>query len=191
MKKLSLSSFALAAALSLVAASALAGSTNLFSSTKGDIVFPFDTTNIDGMNIGATTPAPGSFTTFKSTDAVQCFSYAQVLTAAIGDFTLAVATRPMILVQASETHAVAQGGTAVVQLTKDTGTDAPGAGTDLLTNTTNTGFNLNATANTPQVGTLVTEATRTFAVGDRLGIDFSTTIGSSSGINITVCFALQ
>lgn len=41
--------------------------TVLFSSTSGDISFPFTETNIDDMIIGAATPAAGTFTNLKST----------------------------------------------------------------------------------------------------------------------------
>lgn len=55
---------ALVAAATLLASTfaALAGNTVLFSSTTGDITFPITPTTIDGMSIGATTPAPGKFT---------------------------------------------------------------------------------------------------------------------------------
>ena len=48
----------------------------------------------------------------------------------------------------------ADAGAVNVQLVKDTSTDAPGAGTDLLTNNTDAGFNCKGTANTVQNGTL-------------------------------------
>jgi hypothetical protein len=74
-----------------------------------------------------------------------------------------------------------------VQLVKDTGTGAPGAGTDLLTNNTNTGFDLNATANTLQTGTIVTTAgPKKLLVGDRLSLDWANAIQSSAGIAVTV-----
>lgn len=65
MKKI-LSALALSIAF---ATSALAGNTTLFSSQKGDIVFPFDKTTINSMSIGVTTPAAGKFTTLQSTGA--------------------------------------------------------------------------------------------------------------------------
>jgi hypothetical protein len=74
-----------------------------------------------------------------------------------------------------------------VQVTKDTGTNAPGAGTDLLTNNTNAGFNLKATANTPQTGTLVTTAgATTMAAGDRLSLDFAGTLTALAGLVVEV-----
>lgn len=176
-----------------------AANTGFLTDRNATIVFPFGPPNratggpgvIDNMDIGNTTPKAGNFTTFKATDGLTCAYYNQVLTAAIGDTTIFIATRPYILVSVSEIHAVAAGGASVVQVVKDTGTQAPGAGTDLLTNTTNTGFDLNATANTVQTGTLVAAATRTLATGDRLSVDFANAIQSSSGISITACLAPQ
>ncbi len=110
--------------------------------------------------------------------------------AAATDTVFFVANRAYYVVSASEVHAVAAGGASVIQVTKDTSTNAPGAGTDLLTNNTNTGFDLNGTANTVQTGTLTaTVATKTLAAGDRLAVDFAQAIQSSSGIAITVCLA--
>ncbi|MDM9583111.1 hypothetical protein [Nostoc sp. GT001] len=79
-------------------------------------------------------------------------------------------------------------GSAVnLQITKDTGTTAPGAGTDLLTNNTNAGFDCKGTANTVQAGALVaTEATRTLASGDRLSLDFAGTVTALAGVVVTV-----
>ncbi|MCC5644785.1 hypothetical protein LC607_17935 [Nostoc sp. CHAB 5824] len=79
-------------------------------------------------------------------------------------------------------------GSAVnLQITKDTGTAAPGAGTDLLTNNTNAGFDCKGTANTVQTGALVaTEATRTLASGDRLSLDFAGTVTALAGVVVTV-----
>lgn len=74
-----------------------------------------------------------------------------------------------------------------LQITKDTGTTAPGAGTDLLTNNTNAGFDCKGTANTVQTGALVaSEATRTLASGDRLSLDFAGTVTALAGVVVTV-----
>lgn len=79
-------------------------------------------------------------------------------------------------------------GSAVnVQVTKDTGTDAPGAGTDLLTNNTNAGFNCKGTANTVQDGTLVTTAgVVDLAPGNRLALDFAGTVTALAGVTVVV-----
>lgn len=63
-----------AVALAIAGGAALAGNTTLFSSSVGDVVFPFtaplrDGTAgaIDNMIVGATTPRAGSFTTLSAT----------------------------------------------------------------------------------------------------------------------------
>lgn len=99
-----------------------------------------------------------------------------------------IATRALKVTSVSEVHSAAAGGASTLQLVKDTGTAAPGTGTDLLTNNTNAGFDLNGTANTVQVGALVaTAATVTLAAGDRLSVDFANAIQSSVGVTVTAC----
>jgi hypothetical protein len=93
------------------------------------------------------------------------------------------------LVSADEVHATAGSDASAVslQITKDTGTNAPGAGTDLLTNNTNVGFDLKGTANTVQNGTLTaTTASLVFVAGDRLSIDFAGTLTALAGVNVTI-----
>jgi len=189
----------LAIALSLAPA-ARAGNTTFLTDRNGQVVFPISPPNraspapgaIDNMAIGQTTPAPGKFTTFTSTDGLTCPSYVMVGAGAATDAVFFVATRPYIVVSVSEVHSVAAGGASALQLVKDTGTSAPGAGTDLLTNNTNTGFDLNATANTVQVGALVAAAaTKTLAAGDRLSVDFAQAIQSTAGVVVTACLAPQ
>lgn len=114
-------------------------------------------------------------------------SFTGQTTEAATDRTIFVAPVACQVVAVSCTFAVAAGGASKLQLTKDTSTDAPGAGTDLLTNNTNTGFDLNATANTVQTGILTaTVASLQLAVGDRLAIDFANTIQSTAGLAVTV-----
>lgn len=111
-------------------------------------------------------------------------------TPAATDQAFFVATRAYRVIAISEVHSVAAGGASALQVVKDTGTTAPGAGTDLLTNNTNAGFDLNATANTVQVGTLVTTlASLLLATGDRLSVDYANAIQSTAGVVVTV--ALQ
>ena len=121
------------------------GTTGVFSST---------------LNVtGATALAGGlTLTGVTSASGVICGTYAPNITPAATDKVFFIATRAMRVVSVSQIHTVAAGGASALQVTKDTGTDAPGAGTDLLTNNTNAGFDLNATANTVQVGTLVATA---------------------------------
>lgn len=103
----------------------------------------------------------------------------------------AIFTAPFacVVTGVTEIHAVAgNDGSAVnLQLTKDTSTNAPGAGTDLLTNNSNAGFDLKGTANTLQTGTLTaTVASLTLAAGNRLSLDFAGTITTLSGVQVTV-----
>jgi len=86
-------------------------------------------------------------------------------------------------------HATAESTAAslYVQVTKDTSTNAPGAGTDLLTNNSNSGFDAKATANTVQTGTLTsTTASLQLSAGDRLSVDFSAAATELAGVTITV-----
>lgn len=110
-------------------------------------------------------------------------NYIGQTTEAATDRNIFVAPIACALVAASCSFAVAAGGASVVQITKETTTGAPGTGSDILTNNTNTGFDLNATANTVQVGTF---AATSFAVGDRISIDFANAIQSTAGLVISV-----
>ncbi len=94
-----------------------------------------------------------------------------------------VAPRALRVKSISQVHSVAAGGTSTLDVTKDTSTNAPAAGTALA----QSAFNLNATANTVQNATLTaTVATLALAAGDRLAVKFNHTIQSSAGIAVTV-----
>lgn len=70
-----------------------------------------------------------------------------------------------------------------VDITHDTGTNAPGAGTSVLTGV----MTMSATANTRVVGTLsATVATLTLAAGDRLAHKWGGTVGSITGALVSV-----
>lgn len=104
-----------------------------------------------------------------------------------------IAARACKVVRIDEVHATAGNDASAVnlQITKDTGTNAPGAGTDLLTNNTNAGFNMKGTANTVQNGTLVASAASlTLAAGDRLSADYAGTLTSLAGVVVTVTLEL-
>lgn len=112
--------------------------------------------------------------------------YTGAALAANTDTAFFVATRAMRVKFISEVHAVAAGGASVMQVTKDTGTQAPAAGTALLSTT----FNLNATANTVQVGTLVgTAGVLDLAAGNRLSVDYQQAVQSTAGVAVTACLA--
>lgn len=115
---------------------------------------------------------------------VQC-----LLNADCVDRAFFVANRAYEVVAIREVHATAgnDAGSVNLQVTKDTSTDAPGAGTDLLTNNTNAGFNMKGTANTVQTGTLTaTAASLKLAAGDRLSLDFAGTVTTLAGVVVTV-----
>lgn len=104
------------------------------------------------------------------------------------DFTIFIAPFDCSIQQISETHAVvgSDGGAVSVQITKDTSTNAPGAGTDLLANNSNAGFNLKATANTPQHASFKSGASRKLAKGDRLAADWAGTMTAVAGVCFTI-----
>ncbi len=106
----------------------------------------------------------------------------------IGDQTFFVANRPYIVSGAYYVHSTkCSVASVVVQITKDTSTNAPGAGTDILTNNTNTGFACDAANNTVQTGTLTaTAATRLLAPSDRLAVDYTGTLTDIAGVVIVV-----
>lgn len=100
-----------------------------------------------------------------------------------------VADRAYTVISASYIHATAGNDASAVnvQITKDSNTDAPGAGTNLLTNNSDAGFNCKGTANTAQTGTLVSSASAlTLAAGDRLSLDFAGTVTTLAGVLVTV-----
>lgn len=119
------------------------------------------------------------------TNSGSCYTVGPLGGATLPDSTITIATGPMYLVSASVVYSANNGATQTLQLTKDVGTNAPGAGSDLLA----TPFDLNTTANTVQNGALVTtSATKTFAAGNRLGYDFSgTTAAQLAGLVVTAC----
>lgn len=120
---------------------------------------------------------------------VDTFNVTYNLLTGFADQAVFTATQACRLVAVAEVHATAgnDAGAVNLQVTKDTGTAAPGAGTDLLTNNTNAGFNLKGTANTVQNGTLTpTDADVTLAAGDRLSLDFAGTLTTLAGVQVTL-----
>lgn len=86
-------------------------------------------------------------------------------------------------------HATAgtDAGSVNLQVKKCTGTQAPDAGTNLLTNNSSAGFNCKGTASTVQNGTLTgTTATKTLAAGNRLALDFTGTTTALAGVAVTI-----
>lgn len=89
------------------------------------------------------------------------------------------------------THAVAEttDTSANVQVTQDASTNAPGAGTNLLTNDSNAGFDCNAAANVVQAGAFTAV---TPVAGERLAVDFAdASYTQLAGVCVTVTLAAQ
>lgn len=132
----------------------------------------------DGLRVGGEVAATRLPVTFR-----------QDANGVLADGCFFVADRAYTVVAIKESHAVAATATATpyLQITKDTGTQAPGTGTDLLTNNSNNGFDLTGTANTVQSATLTTAAgALDLAAGDRLSADFSATGAPLAGVTATV-----
>lgn len=148
----------------------------------------FTLTNTSGISIGTIvrwisgTKCVVQFKAFYNRDSVIVPFVGQTTETATAR-TIFVATRPYYVRGITETHGVAAGGTSTLSVTKDTSTNAPGAGTDLLS----ADFNLNATANTPQVGAIATTAgLRKLAIGDRVAIKFANAIQSTAGLSLAL-----
>jgi hypothetical protein len=108
---------------------------------------------------------------------------------ALADQAFFIADRAYTVKAIYEIHATAgnDAGAVNLQVTKDTSTNAPGAGTNLLTNNSNAGFDLKGTANTLQTGSLsATAADLKLAAGDRLSVDFAGTLTTLAGVVVTV-----
>lgn len=96
-------------------------------------------------------------------------------------------TRAMKIKTVSQIHSTAAGGVSTLDVVKDTSTDAPCSGTVVTT----AAFNLNATANTVQNGTLAADATITLAAGNRLCVKYNHAIQASVGVVVSVGMAPQ
>lgn len=100
-----------------------------------------------------------------------------------------VAPVAMKVLKVSAVHSAAEStaSTLTADVLKDTGTDAPGAGTSVLGATK---VNLKGTANTVQAPTLATSAaTLTLAAGDRLALKPSAAGTEIAGLVVTVHLA--
>lgn len=94
-----------------------------------------------------------------------------------------VAPRPLRVKAISCVFSTAAGGTSTLDVTKDTSTNAPAAGTSV----NSASCNLNATANTVQaLGVSATVTTVNMATGDRLAVKFNHAIQASVGVAVTV-----
>lgn len=102
------------------------------------------------------------------------------------DSCIFIADRNYKIIAVKQAHATANGGALKLQLEHLAGTTAPGSGTDLLSNNTNTGFDLDATADTPQTGTFQDTDAAYLQEGDRLALVFSTTMTSLASLSVVV-----
>ncbi|NBQ70349.1 MAG: hypothetical protein EBU46_16550 [Nitrosomonadaceae bacterium] len=96
-----------------------------------------------------------------------------------------VANSALEILSIREVHSAAgsDSGAVTLNVTKDTGTNAPGAGVTVQTGT----FNLKAAANTVQTATLTaTAANKKLAAGDRLSANFTGTVTDVAGVVVTV-----
>lgn len=104
---------------------------------------------------------------------------------AAGSTTIFLADRSYIVQSVQEIHPVAStGGVTTLNITKDTGTNAPGAGTTILAGAAT--FNLAATANTVQTLNAVNTGVAQLAVGDRLAITVAGTATSMTSLTVNV-----
>jgi len=95
------------------------------------------------------------------------------------------------IIAANEAHTVkgTDGSAVWIQIEKLTGTQAPGAGTVLLGNNSNNGFDAKGNVNTVQYGTFKTGASRKLSKGDRLAIKGTGTLTALDGVVVMVTFA--
>lgn len=147
-------------------------------STTVDVVTETQTQTLTNKTLGA-----GTVITTEPTGAgavVRVGSTMQANAQAV-DHHFFIADRAYSLVAVREIHSTAgtDAGAVTLDVKKCTGTQAPSAGTTVLTAT----FNLKGTADTVNAGTIVAT---TLAVGDRLAVDITGTTTSVAGVNVSV-----
>ena len=99
--------------------------------------------------------------------------------------TFFIASRDLEVVAVKEVHSVvgSDAGAVSITVTKDTGTNDPGAGNAVLSAV----LSLKATANTTQSGALsATAATLKLAAGNRLAAKFAGVLTAAAGVTVTV-----
>ena len=143
---------------------------------------------------GTTTALAGVCITLKFAVADPTLSFVNVTHLAAGnmaDEAFFIAPYAGALAFGASVHGTATNGAAKAQVVKDTGTNAPGAGTDTLTNASNAGFDVNSTADTfEDAGFSLTRTVPAFAAGNRLSLDYSaaTTGGAANVVSLAVKF---
>jgi hypothetical protein len=142
-----------------------------------------------GVNfVGTVTALAGLVITLKVTPGGKGdFAIYRSVTGGVADQAFFIANQPMKIAGIYYAHSTAgtDGGAVTAQITKDTSTNAPGAGTDLLT----AAFNCKSTINVVQTGSLTaTTADLWLAAGDRVAIDFAGTTTALAGVVVVVVF---
>lgn len=89
---------------------------------------------------------------------------------------------PCKVIQVTEIHETASS-SGTLDITKDTGTQAPAAGGSIFASGT---FNLAATANTLQTKSNVDGTDSVLAAGNRLGLKDGGTLTSGAGVSVTI-----
>jgi len=112
-------------------------------------------------------------------------TYNQISAGAVGSHTFFIAPYACTIQSINFVYHTAAGGASTVSVTKDTGTTAPGGGTQVMT-----ALDMNTTVDTVYGATLASASTIALAAGDRLATKVAS--GAASGtadFNITVALA--
>lgn len=102
---------------------------------------------------------------------------------ALSDRTIFIANRAYELIAARESHATAASDSGTLQVTKETSTEAPGAGVNML----GTAFDLTAAPNTVQEATMTSTTSRLLLeAGDRLSLNYVGALTALAGVTVTL-----
>lgn len=162
----------------------------LFTGTISTLAGVVVTVTLIAVNSGLTTPAVASIAsnqTVISNPSVPSNTAAYFVRrqADLSTTPFFVANTSMVITGVYAIYATAFASTITIDVTKDTGTNAPGAGVSILS----AAMAGTGTANTLIIPTLNSTATRlTMAAGDRLSVKYSATT-TGAGVCIVVVFA--
>lgn len=119
---------------------------------------------------------------FQNPPMLKTVTYNETLNASIGTTPFFIADQAYTVVGVNYVNKTAGTGTGTVTVTHDTGTNAPGAGTALITP-----IAVTAVANTVTPGVITAStAALTLAAGDRLSVLFAGTLTTLAGVVVTV-----
>lgn len=152
------------------------------------ILVPGDRLSVDFSAAPTTTTGVVIVVTFETLYRTIDVSWNIATNASLADGSIFIANRPYRLLSATEVHATAgtDGSAVNMQVTIDRATDAPGAGSDLLSNNASAGFDMKGTANTPQVGTFANTGLNYMYLGDRVSVDFAGVLTTLAGVELTL-----